>query len=571
MSSTVDPITVEVFNHALNAIGEEMAATMRHTARSHMARGGDCSTILADARGEVIAQGTGTLFHMGYAKAVMPFVLAKWDGRLEPGDIVAVNDPYQGLSHLPDILLVAPVFWAGRVAAYAMILAHQMDIGGRWPGGQGIESAEIFEEGLIIPNLKLYHQGAADRGLMDMIAANVRTPDDVIGDVEGLASACRRGVAGVEALLERYGLETFEACTEDLKNRSARIMGLALAAIPDGDYPSETLFEDDGLGGSGVVLRLTLRKRGDALTVDFAGTDPQVRSAVNVPWGLTCSAVYAACWFLLAPEAPCNAGLVRTIKVEAPLGSLVNPRFPAAVGARGMMLWRITDLLIAAIGKAAPEQAMADGEGGVSSFTFVPRGGKLKMMLDYYFGGWGARPTKDGVDGAMAFAGGIGGGGGSTERLEAEFPIVIEQHGFVPDTGGAGKFRGALAMVRRFRVLQDGRVMMRCCRSTSVPQGLSGGQDGTPTRVVHRSAGVDRELPVTMLLDFDAVAGDTITHIVPGAAGHGNPRERPADLVLADVLDGKLSPAYAERVCGVVVDLAGGRVDQARTSALRGG
>jgi N-methylhydantoinase B len=571
MTAGPDPITVEVFHHALTAVGEEMAATMRHTARSLFARGGDCSTVLADARGEIIAQGQGTLFHMGYARAVMPFILEKWGDRLGEGDIVAVNDPYQGLSHLPDIVLIAPVIWQGRTIAYTLIVSHQTDIGGRWPGGQGIASAEVFEEGLIIPSVKLYEAGRANAGVLDMIRANVRTPDDVLGDLEALVSATRRGLAGVEALLRRHGADTFVACVEELKRRSERLMCEGLAAVPDGDYVNETLFEDDGLGGPGVKLKLTIRKRGEDVIIDFAGTDPQVRSAVNVPWGVTCSAAYAVCWFLFASNAPWNAGLVRRIDVQAPLGCLVNPKFPAAVGARGLMLWRIVDLLVGAIAKAMPERAMADGEGGVSSFIFIPAGEKTQVMLDFYYGGWGGRAICDGVDGGIPFAGGAGSGGGhSIEQLEAEFPMMVEEHSFVPDTGGAGKFRGALASSRSYRMLSDGRVMIRSCRGASRPEGLVGGEDGTPAYVLRRSGGEERVLPNKMMYDLEVRLGEVLTHVVPSAAGFGDPRERSPEAVLDDVLDGKLTADYAERVYGVAID-ASGRVDRQRTAALRSG
>ena len=308
---------------------------------------------------------------MGYAKGALPYVIEKWRSKMKPGDVFALNDPYQGMSHLPDILLTAPVFWQGNLVAYAMTVAHQTDIGGRFPGGQAAPCAELYEEGLLIPNLRIYHEGAPDFGVLELIAANVRAPEDVIGDIEGLASACKRGIAGIIELLERYDRQTFEDCVDGLKAYSERIMRKSLAEMPDGDYQYDEFFEDDGLGGPGVNLRLTLKKWGDEIVADFTGTDLQAKTAINVPWGNTCSAVYMVCWYILAPTAIANAGVFRPIKVTAPEGCLVRPKFPGAVGARGMMLWRLTDMIAGAFGRALPNRSMAEGDGGTSSMTFI--------------------------------------------------------------------------------------------------------------------------------------------------------------------------------------------------------
>ncbi|MGE0383348.1 MAG: hydantoinase B/oxoprolinase family protein [Gammaproteobacteria bacterium] len=552
----VDAILLEIFDNALTAVGEEMAAVMKRGARSMTARNGDCSTIIADRQGEVIAQGQGALFHMGYAKSVLPFVLSKWRGRLRPGDIVAVNDPYQGLSHLPDILLVSPVFRDGDVVAYVTIVAHQTDIGGRFPGGQGTASREIYEEGLILPSVLLYEQGVLNEQLRDMIAANVRAPEDVIGDLDGQAAACRRGVQGVTDLLDRYGLDVFEACIHALKAHSEAAMRKGLAQIPDGTYRCEEFFEEDGLGGAGVPLALAIAKQGDTLAVDFTGSGAQVPSAINVPWGLTCSSVYMVCRYMFAPDAPTNAGLFRPIEVVAPQGCVLNPRFPAAVGGRGMMLWRISEMIGRALAIALPDRAMADGEGGVSSITYVPasQDGRSSFLLDWYFGGWGARCTKDGVDGAPAIASGDGGGCAPVEAMEAEHPVLIESQGFVPDTGGPGKYRGTLSVSRRIRFLRDGRVLLRTSRSNSLPHGLAGGHDGTPFHAIHHSGGRAEHLPRRMFIDLEVKAGDCIDHTLPGGGGYGDPRERDRARLAADVQSGKLSRAYVKAVYGV--DLA---------------
>src|SRR5580704_16306503 len=259
MSDIADPILLEVINNALTAIGDEMGNTMKRTARSITARAGDFSTVLVDARGRVISQGQGAGFHLGYIRGVMPALLEKCAGKLRPGDILASNDPYGGLSHLPDIVLLAPIFWRDTMVGFSTLVTHHSDIGGRFPGGQRSVSAEIYEEGLRLPCVKLYEEGRPNEALLEVIAGNVRTPDDVIGDLEGQAAACRRGIRGLQELVDKYGLETFEGAVAQLHRYSERVVRAAIAKIPDGDYSCAEHFEEDGVGGPGIELKLCIK------------------------------------------------------------------------------------------------------------------------------------------------------------------------------------------------------------------------------------------------------------------------------------------------------------------------
>ncbi|MEW6301356.1 MAG: hydantoinase B/oxoprolinase family protein, partial [Thermodesulfobacteriota bacterium] len=565
-------ILVEVLKNELTAVAEEMGITMKRTARSLGAKeGADFSTALVDADGRLIAQGLTIGVHLGYIMGVMPWVLRKFGGSLRPGDIIVSNDPYGGVSHFPDIVLVMPIFWRERLVGFSAIVEHHTDIGGRFPGGMGIACAEVYEEGVRIPGVKLFEGGRANQGLLDLIAANVRAPEDVLGDLEAQAAACRRGAHGVQELLDKYGLERFETCNAQLRQYSERAIRSCIAAIPDGDYVCEDLFEDDGRGGPGVRLKLAVKVRGDTVTVDFAGTDPQVRSAINVPLNLTRACVYVAFRSILDTDAPANAGLIAPIEVVAPAGCVVNPQFPAAVGARGMMMWRIIDMIFAALAQAIPHKVYAAGEGGINLLVYTPRAGDgvPAMLLDMYCTGWGARPTTDGVEGVTPMAAGGATRSLPAEMIERECPVLIEGFGFVPDTGGAGRFRGAVSVYRKWRFLSDGRVLLRTCRVKSVPYGLAGGKDGTPFRAVLSADGTHTPLPPHMLIDVPVRAGEVLLHVQPGAGGYGDPFLRDPDKVLADVLDEKISPAYAEREYGVVVDVAAGTVDMEKTRALR--
>src|SRR5579885_246743 len=570
MDETVDPILLEVINNALTAIGDEMGNTMKRTARSITARIGDFSTVLVDARGRVIAQGQGAGFHLGYIRGVMPALLKKFAGKLRPGDILASNDPYGGLSHLPDIVLLAPIFWRDTMVGFSTLVTHHSDIGGRFPGGQSTVCAEIYEEGLRLPCVKLYEEGRPNQALLEVIAGNVRTPDDVIGDLEGQAAACRRGIRGVQELIDKYGLACFEAAVAQLHRYSERVVRGEIAKIADGEYEWDEHFEEDGVGGPGIRLKLCLKVRGDSIIVDFTGSDPQVKSAINVPYSLTCSAAYICLRGVLAADAPANDGLFEPVEVIAPKGCVLNPNFPAAIGGRGMMLWRICDMMFGALAKAMPGRIFAAGEGGISSLTYAYGGvepGASPVLTDWYGGGWGARPNKDGIDGVNSLLSGNGGSSVPVERLEVEFPILMEAYGLMPDTGGAGRYRGCLSVYRTYRFLNPGRALIRTCRTTTVPYGLDGGANGTPFRVVLERGGVHTDFPPQMLVDAQVGPEDAIMHQLPGGGGYGDPLQRDPAMVLEDVLDEKISPGYAQRVYGVVIE--GGAVDELRTRALR--
>jgi N-methylhydantoinase B len=285
MEKTFDPILLEVMNNELVAVAEEMALTMKRTARSIVAKeGGDFSTALVDAQGRLIAQGIAVGAHLGYIVGVMPWVLKKFGGSLQPGDIIIANDPYWGLSHLPDIVLIMPIFWRTELVGFSTVVEHHTDIGGRFPGGMGIACAEIYEEGLRLPGAKLYSAGVPNQALLDLIAANVRAPQDVRGDLEAQVAACRRGEQGLVALFDKYGRDTVDACNTELRQYSERAVRSRIQSIPDGIYVCEDVFEDNGLDGSGVKLVVRVQVQKDTVTVDFTGTDPQVKSAIRTEY-----------------------------------------------------------------------------------------------------------------------------------------------------------------------------------------------------------------------------------------------------------------------------------------------
>ncbi len=570
MTQHFDPILTEVMRHELISASEEMNITMKQTTRSIVAKeGGDFSAGLLDPGGRVIAQAIP--YGLGYFTAVMPHILAKYDGKFRPGDVIISNDPYGGLSHLPDIALVMPIFWRDEHRGFAAVVQHHTDIGGRFPGGMGLPCAQIYEEGLRLPAVRFYENGRPIESVREIIAAAVRAPDDVLGDLEAGIAACHRGERAFTALFEKYGSTKVIDCYQHLLAHSENLMRSVISSIPDGRYTCAQPFDDGS--GTRVEIVVTLIIEDDGLTVDFTGTGPQVANALNCPPDLIgnfiCNNVFIA--LLGSADVPINSGLFAPIRTITPVGTLLNPRFPAAVGSRGQVLWRVYDLVCQALALAIPNRMPAAAEGGVSMMVFTAAnrdGGGESMMTEMYASGWGGRPNKDGLDGTMPVAM-TGFRTNSGEAFEQELPVMLDGFGFVPDTGGAGEFRGAMAVYRRWRFLADGRVMLRTCRVDSLPYGLAGGNEGTAFKAILTSGGQETELPRNIMIDFTVKAGDLLTHIQPSAGGYGSPFQRDAARVLEDVLDEKVTPAAAARDYGVVIDLVKHSVDPARTATLR--
>lgn len=561
MTPGFDPILTEVLRHELIAVSEEMNITMKQTTRSVVAKeGGDFSAGLLGPDGRVIAQAVP--YGLGYFTAVMPHILAKYGGKFRPGDIVISNDPYAGLSHLPDIAIVRPIFWNDELCGFSSVVQHHTDIGGRFPGGMGLPCAEIYEEGLRLPAIRFYVEDQVDDAVREIIASNVRAPDDVLGDLDAGIAACRRGERGLIALLEKYGRARVDDCAQRLLAHSEQAMRDVFTAIPDGRYARQDVF-DDGMGTK-VELAVSLIVEGDGVTVDFAGTGPQVGNALNVPpdmiGNFTCNIVFLA--LVGSAEVPINSGLFAPITTLTPEGSVVNPRFPAAVGSRGQLLWRIVDMVSAALADAIPDRMPAASEGGVSMMVFTPAkdAGQARsggVMTEMYASGWGGRPDKDGIDGIMPIAM-AGFQSNSGEVFEQETPVMLDGFGLVPDSGGAGEYRGSLAVYRRWRFTAAGRVMLRTCRVDSLPYGLDGGAPGTPFKAVLVRDGEETALPAQIMLDIEVRAGDVLLHVQPGAGGHGPAERRDPEQIRADLRDEKITSDYAARVYGYTAGTAPG-------------
>ncbi len=572
MERKFDPILVQVIKNELAAVNEEMAIAVYRTGRSAMVKVGDFATAVCDTKGRVVGEGAAP-FQIGIFMVVLESIMARFDGALRPGDVIVVNDPYAGMGHMPDVAIVAPAFWRDHLIGFTLAYSHHTDIGGRFPGGFSSQCTESYEEGMRIPPVKLDEAGVRNQTLLEMIKANVRAPEEWVGDVEAKIAGCRRGEQELRAVVEKYGLEVLNSSCDYFVDYAEKATREAIRAIAPGEYVYQDFFEDDGLGGGEVAmpLRVSLRVAGDSLTVDFTGTAPQARAAINMPFGMTRGTVYGAIKSIVSPDVLTNVGFTRPISIIAPEGTLVNPRHPAAVGGRAPLFFRVFDMMFRVLAQALPDKVGVSGEGGdVLHFSGAKSDGSHFSFMDLFFGGWGGRPTKDGIDGVAPMSFGSY-GSVPAEVLEREFPVVVDGFGYVADTEGAGKYRGSLGIYKQWRFLQPGKVMVRTNRLTRRSDGLAGGHPGELSANILTSAGSQHSLPRQSHIHLEVNAGDRIYHRVSGSGGFGEPSRRDPQLVLMDVREGKVSIDQARSRYHVVINAERMTLDEAATARLRQG
>src|SRR5215471_1235822 len=547
-----------------------MAIAVYRTGRSAMVKVGDFATAVCDARGRVVGEGAAP-FQIGIFMVVLETVMRKFGGSFTPGDVILINDPYSGMGHMPDVGIVAPAFWRGQLIGFTLAYSHHTDIGGRFPGGFSSQCAEAFEEGLRIPPVKLDDAGKRNTALLRMIEANVRTPEEWVGDLEAKIAGCRRGELELRGIVEKYGLDVFNSSCDYFVDYAESATRAAIRAIEPGEYVYEDTFEDDGLGGADVAmaLRVALRVEGDSLTVDFTGTADQARSAINMPFGMTRGTVYGAIKSIVNPDVLTNVGFTRPITIIAPEGTLINPSHPAAVGGRAPLFFRIFDMIFRVLAQALPDKVGISGEGGdVLHFSGTkPDGGHFSFM-DLFFGGWGGRPGKDGIDGVAPMSFGSY-GSVPAEVLEREYPVVVDGFGYVSDTEGAGKHRGSIGIYKQWRFLEPGSVMIRTNRLVRPSDGLAGGSPGELSTNILIARGTEQILPRQSHIHLEVNKGDRIYHRISGSGGFGQPAERDPGLVLADVEEGKVSIEQAHNRYRVVIDPEKMTVDESATEKLR--
>ena len=564
-------IELELLKNSSESIADQMALTIVRTARSSVVKESmDFSTALVNAQGEVVAQGLCQPRHMCAIPTAVEAILDRYGDTFEPGDIYALNDPYEGGTHLPDIYLFKPTFLDGRLLGLACAILHHTDVGGRVAGGNASDSTEIYQEGLRIPPVKFHDRGQPNETLLRIIEKNVRVPDKVMGDFRAQVAACELGERGYQELARRYGPTRLEELFGHLLDYTEELTRKAIRRLPDGAWDFTDHIDNDGITEDPVPIQVNIIKDGDTLLADYTGTSPQVKGAINATLSYTTSITYACVKSVLGAEIPNNSGFFRPIKVIAPEGSFVNPRMPGPVAARGLSAMRITETMFGAFARMLPDQIFACGVGldtGVTIAGYYPDRRPF-LFLEFMYVSWGGGPDRDGMDGCSLPHSNYA--NTPVEVIEAEQPLIIDAYEFVPNHCGAGKYRGGLAFRRDFRLRTDeGYLQLRSDRQRFLPYGLMGGRSGTASfSQINPGRDDERTLPSKGL--FDLKRGDVFHHITAGAAGWGDPLEREPHLVLEDVRNEKLTDEYVREEYGVVLSQDGDlTVDWESTERLR--
>nr|MBQ6241903.1 hydantoinase B/oxoprolinase family protein [Lachnospiraceae bacterium] len=571
----VDPITVEVLSNAFMSIAEEMGGILVRTAYStNIKERKDCSCAIFNAKGETIAQAEHIPVHLGSMLGIVKEINRKYDpSEIHPGDMFVANDPYNGGgTHLPDITLAAPIFHDGEVVAYVANIAHHSDVGGRVPGSMSGDSTSIFQEGLRIPPTLIMKEGKLIEDVMDIIKLNCRTAFERTGDIMAQVAANTIGAERTVDIINKYGRDIVLSGMEELLDYGERKMRAGIRVIPNGLYEFEDYMDDDGIDiGKRVPIHLKLTVKDDSVHLDFTGTAPQVKGAVNVVENALKATVFYSMKAIVDPHLPPNGGFYRAIDVYAPPGTLVNPKVPGACGARTDACQRVADVVFGAMAQIVPKQVMAGCNSAVTTVIFSGNDVKNDRFFVYpesLGGGFGARYNKDGLDGVHVHI--TNSSNLPIECMEAEYPIMVDRYEIRNDSGGAGEFRGGLGYRRDYRILQDTVFGSHGDRQKVAPWGLKGGCPGATGRfVINPDTPQEKVLPSAKSSEIQLKEGDIMSAQTPGSGGYGDPLRRRPEAVLEDVIHEKVSAENARELYGVVIDRKTRTVDEEATEKLR--
>jgi N-methylhydantoinase B len=558
MSATrlADPIAMEVFSNRLLSITEDMGNTLiRSSFSTNIKERKDCSVGLFDAAGRLVAQASHIPLHLGSLMGSVGAVLARYPlETMRDGDAFACNDPYlAGGTHMPDIAVVTPVFIDGAARFLAANVGHHSDVGGPTPGSVSGGARSVFEEGLRIPVMRLVREGETDEDLINLIAHNSRDPEERALDLKVQIASNLRGAMLVSDLVAQMGLPAVSAAVEDVLAYTARRLTNRVREMADGSASFTAWMDDDGVGGDPVAIKATVTVQGETLVVDFAGSAPQTRGAMNVADSALRATVYYAVKTLLDPGLLPNQGMAACIEIHAPEGSIVNPRFPAAVGARSITCNKIARALFGAFAQLSPpERAMAASLDSVPVMIFSGdrrRQDGSFVYLESMGGGVGARSGADGMDGVHVHV--TNTSNLPAEALENEYSLLVEEYALVGDSGGSGRYRGGLGIARQVRATRDGIVFSaRSDGHKAGAPGLFGGLNGGTARLVKNPGTAQAEELSSKAANITLKAGESVRLETPGGGGLGAPDQRPLASLAEDIASGKLSRAKAERDYG---------------------
>ena len=559
MPSLSDPIAMEVFSNRLLSITEDMGNTLiRSSFSTNIKERKDCSVGLFDATGRLVAQASHIPLHLGSRMGSVKAVLQACPiERMREGDAFVCNDPFlAGGTHTPDIAVVTPVFIDGEARYVAANVGHHSDVGGPTPGSISGGATTIFAEGLRIPVTRLVRAGELDDGLLNLIAQNSREPEERALDLKVQIAANERGARLVQGLVRQMGLAAVAAATDDLLAYTARRLRNRIRDMDDGSAQFTAWLDDDGVGGDPVPITARVTVAGETLVVDFAGSAPQARGAMNVAESALRATVYYAVKTLLDPGLLPNQGMAACIEIRAPEGSIVNPRFPAATGARSITCNKIARALFGAFAELLPpERAMAASLDSVPVIIFSGerrlRDGTF-VYLESMGGGVGARHDADGMDGVHVHV--TNTSNLPAEALENEYALLVDEYALVEGSGGAGRHRGGMGIARQIRATRDGVVFSaRSDGHRAGAPGLFGGLAGGTARLL-RNPGTPREEELSSkAANLVLKAGESVRLETPGGGGFGAPQERDRRALATDIADGRLTVEAARRDYGAAL------------------
>lgn len=559
MTSAIDPVTLTVIDNFLTSTCRDMGITMMKTSYSPIFNESlDFSCVIFDPAGQMLAQAEFCPSQIGTIKFTVTWTLDELGlEAFEPGDVVLHDDPYRGSGHVPEHMMLKPVFYRGELFAFVANVAHMSEPGAKTPGGLSGDATEVFQEGLLLPPVKIKRRGEDVADIWKIILANHRTPKVTYGDFRAMMASLDLAETRLIDLLDTYGVETVRAATRELIAVAERRMRAEIRGIPNGSYTFEDVIEDDGIGDRSFPMKLRLTVNDDDVIADFTGSAPQATGPVNAIYAVTASAVYNAFLHLTDPTIPRNEGCYRPFTIVAPPGTIVNCTFPAPVaGGNTETSPRITDMVFGALQHAIPARVVAACGGTSSPFLFGgtdPRTGDLYAHFHFEGVGWGGRHGLDGNDMVVTINGNCR--NTPVEIFETRYPsFLVETYRLLPDSGGPGRWRGGLGGERILTVTADVTVSALLNRMKAEPWGTLGGGNGARGGLWVKRAGDDEWRTFVAAFGtrspskFSGVLlhpGDQVKLVMPGGGGYGSASERDPDLIRADLRDGFVTPERA--------------------------
>jgi N-methylhydantoinase B len=552
VTPTIDLIKLEILANALRSISDEtFIALMRSAYSTNIKERRDHSTAFLDAQGRLIVQAAASLpIHIASMSGLVRRLRVEYGNDLNEGDIFIANDPHvAGGTHLPDIGMAMPVFVSGSLLGFMCNIAHHADVGGSVPGSMAGGLSEIFQEGIRIPVVRLFHGGKLDEALFKLILLNVRMPDERRGDYFAQVAACRLGERRMQEICKVHGLKLVTAAFDQIIARTEMRMRAAIASLPDGVYRFEDVMDDDGLGTEDIAIRLTVEVRGESILFDFGGTAAQVRGNINATRNATEAAVYYALKALLDPDIPNNQGVVNVVEIRVPEGTVLNSVFPAPVAGRAHTCQRVVDVIIGALAEALPNEVVGAANGANTTAVFAgkdPRTKRDYVYIETLGGGFGGRATHDGTDGVQVHI--TNTSNLPVEAIEMEYPLQVDAYELVPDSGGAGRYRGGLGLRRKIRpVDHDCRFNGAGERFRHTPWGIFGAGNGDCGRFRKIDTNGRGSVLPSKVNDVTVRAGECIVVETPGAGGYGPAAERATEAIERDLRLGKFTSDFVRR------------------------